>query len=405
MTTIDSKGVSLRLLIVTPWFPNRPLDHHGNFILHSAEALLEEGVAVNVLVCRPWVPQIFRILHTDWIRPTLCKDFFNPDLNIGIAHYVTMPRSLCNELFGPFFRLAARAAIRQIVRDKRIQLIHVHTETVGYAMAPIAKELGIPIVITIHGINTEPRLLDTEWKRTRLREALRGAERVILVGESLGIYFTPLAGGDANFRVVHNGFRLPAPQADAARGVWGEVVRLISVSNLHEGKGIDLNIDALARLRAAGFEDWTYSIVGDGAERSRLDRMTDQLGLCDKVSFHGAVSHDRALALLAAADVFVLPSYREAFGIAYLEAMGSGLLAIGVSGQGPSAFIRHGETGLLVEPNDVESLYLAIKSVFEQRPGMQRIAAAGRRLAKSEFTWAHHAKKLAKVYSEVLGGR
>jgi glycosyltransferase involved in cell wall biosynthesis len=85
--------------------------------------------------------------------------------------------------------------------------------------------------------------------------------------------------------------------------------------------------------------------------------------------------------------------------------MGSGLLAVGVSGQGPSAFIRHGETGLLVEPNDVESLLRTLMSIFEQRPRTQRIAEAGRQLANSEFTWAKHAEKLSAVYREALDGR
>lgn len=395
--------MTLSVLIVTPWFPNHPADQGGNFILHSAEALLGAGVAVAVLVCRPWVPRLFGIFHSDWVRPPLRRDLVDPDLHIGLARYLSLPRSLCNELFGPFFRLTARSAIRRIVRERRIQLIHVHTESIGHAMAPIAKELGIPIVITIHGINTEVRLLNTEWKRNRLREALRGAARVILVGESLGTYFTPLAGDNANFRVVHNGFRLRAGQTDAARKEWGKVIRFISVSNLHEGKGIDLNLQALVRLSAAGFHDWTYSIVGGGAERSHFEAMTARLGLGSKVMFHGQLPHDRALALLEDADVFVLPSYREAFGVAYLEAMGSGLLAIGVRGQGPGAFIRHGETGLLVEPNDVESLYEAMKAVFDDRSGAQTMAAAGNRLVRSEFKWDRHAEKLISVYQEALG--
>ena len=170
-------------------------------------------------------------------------------------------------------------------------------------------------------------------------------------------------------------------------------------------KGIDLTLRALARLRQEGFENWTYEIVGGGSERASLDAMTDALGLRDKVIFHGKLPHDQAMRLLAQADVFVLPSYREAFGIAYLEAMAMGLLAIAVSGQGPEAFIADRRTGLLVRPDDSEALFVAMKTVLENGPEMRRIAAAGQRLVRTEFTWARHAEKLMAVYREALRER
>jgi glycosyltransferase involved in cell wall biosynthesis len=70
--------------------------------------------------------------------------------------------------------------------------------------------------------------------------------------------------------------------------------------------------------------------------------------LDSKVELAGARPHEEIPQYLAAADVFILPSYREAFGIAYLEAMAAGLLVVGVRDQGPSAFIEHGISGLLV---------------------------------------------------------
>src|SRR5208283_4644968 len=126
--------------------------------------------------------------------------------------------------------------------------------------------------------------------------------------------------------------------------------------------------------------------------------MTDALGLRDKVTFHGKLPHDQAMRLLARADVFVLPSCPEAFGIAYLEAMAMGLLAIAVSGQGPEAFIANGRTGLLVRLGDSEDLFLAMKTVLENGPKMRLIAAAGQQLVRTEFTWARHAEKLVAVY-------
>ena len=140
----------------------------------------------------------------------------------------------------------------------------------------------------------------------------------------------------------------------------------------------------------------------DGRERAALESMAQDLGIGGQVRFVGAVGHDEVYAHLAQADVFLLPSYREAFGVAYLEAMACGLLAIGVRGQGACAFIRDGETGLLAEPRDVESLVACLQKVLDRPDEMQAVAAAGRDLVRSEFTWRRHAEKMAAVLQEVI---
>jgi len=394
--------MTLRVLVVTPWFPNEPTDQSGNFILHSVEALRRAGVTISVLVVRPWTPKALGLLHSDWVRPRLRRETFDPSLGLQVAHYASIPRGYWNEVFGPLFRWGTRRAILRRARTISAQLIHAHTEMVGYGVAPIARALGVPLIISLHGINTNPRLQNSAWKRARLRGALGGAERVVLVGEPLRAYFATLAGRDDHFRVVPNGFAVPHAPHDAAVRPTTQELRFCSVSNLHEGKGIDLTLQALAQLAEAGCRDWTYAIVGGGRERERLETMADALGLRDKVTFHGAQPHDRAMELLARGDVFVLPSYREAFGIAYLEAMALGLLAIAVAGQGPEAFITHGATGLLVPPMSADALFRALRSVYKDRTGVQRIAAAGCDHVLSEFTWDRHAEKLVAVYREAV---
>jgi glycosyltransferase involved in cell wall biosynthesis len=107
-------------------------------------------------------------------------------------------------------------------------------------------------------------------------------------------------------------------------------LHFVSVSNLHEGKGIDLNLEALSRLHRDGLTNWTYTVIGDGNQRADLQALVHEFGLDSKVEFAGARPHEEIPQYLAAADVFILPSYREAFGIAYLEAMAAGLLVVGV---------------------------------------------------------------------------
>src|SRR5262249_10461104 len=144
--------------------------------------------------------------------------------------------------------------------------------------------------------------------------------------------------------------------------------RLVSVANLHEGKGIDLTLLALARLKSEGVSNWTYRIIGSGQEKAALLKLTTNLGLADHVAFVGAVPHAEIFDYLAFDAIFVLPSYREAFGIVYLEAMAAGLLTVGVLGQGPSQFIRNGENGILVPPRNIDALVAALRAILSGDP-------------------------------------
>jgi len=394
--------MTLRVLVVTPWFPNDPTDATGNFVRDSVEALRDAGVALSVLVTRPWTPRIFASLHSDWDRPPLRREKFDPMLNLEVAHYPSLPRGYWSEAHGPLFRVGTRGSIRRIARRLAPQLVHAHTESVGCGVMPVAKLLRLPVVVTLHGINTQRRMLDTDFKRRRLRRGLRDAARVVLVGEPLRAHFRALAGHDDHFRVVPNGFSVPEQSSAHAPLESSATLRWISVSNLHEGKGVDLTLSALAALNRAGLADWSYDVIGDGAERASVERLADSLGLADKVTFRGRLPHDETMRSVGNADAFVLPSYREAFGVAYLEAMALGLLAIGVEGQGPAAFIGSKNTGLLVRPNDVESLSAAMKFVYCNRDEARQIAMAGQRHVRAEFTWRRHAEKLMAVYEETI---
>lgn len=391
-----------RVLTVTPWFPNTPSDGKFNFILHSVDALCKQGVKMTTLVPRPYTPNIFGFFKEEWKRPRLQIEDFDAAYNLDVCHYLSLPRNYCHYLVWELFRERMAPIIEEKVRACSAQVIHVHTELAAIAVVPVAKKLGIPVVVTLHGINMAPRQLDTPKKRARLQRTLAGADRVILVGEPLRAYFAPLAGGDGNFFVVPNGFFLPDFSRTANLLQNDSPLRLISISNLQEGKGIDLNLQALALLDQRGMRDWQYTIVGDGPERSHLVALAAEKGLKDRVKFWGHLPHQEALSKLKDADVFLLPSYREAFGVAYLEAMAAGLVTIGVQGQGPEAFIRHGETGYLVPPQDSDSITELLCLITENKNDSCRIAAAGKEYVRQNFTWERHAEKMTVLYGEVL---
>jgi glycosyltransferase involved in cell wall biosynthesis len=286
-----------------------------------------------------------------------------------------------------------------MARALRADVVHAHTEIPGVTAVRVAADLGLPSVVTIHGINTDSRL-NAPRQRACYREHLSRASRIVLVGEPLRDHVAAIVGRSDHFRIVHNGFRPPGD--DVAQADWTRPLRLVSVSNLHEGKGIDLTLAALRRLEDSGVADWTYNVVGGGNQAVALRQLARDLGLSAKVTFSGPCDHDEVYRHLARANVFVLPSYVEAFGIAYLEAMSLGLLAIGVRGQGPSGFIREGENGFLVEPRSADSLHACFLRVGNDMPGMRKIAARGRDHVRRNLTWRSHAEHLTAVFAEVV---
>jgi glycosyltransferase involved in cell wall biosynthesis len=389
------------VVVLTPWFPNRPGDSAGAFVGNSALAVSRAGWRVGALVVRPWMPRSLRRFANNMARGDLSTEAF-PLAALATVRVPTLPRLMLRSLTDTVSDGIIARALDHMARSIAADIIHVQTEGFGPIAAQVARRLGLPSVVTLHGINTHPQYLHASYQKARMRSGLMAADRVILVGDPLREFFKSYIGSDEKFQVVPNGIDLP-PARPGKPIFENRSRRLVSVANLQEGKGIDLTLRALARLTSEGVSDWTYRIIGEGRERAALLKLTADLGLSDKVTFVGAIRHAEIFDALGSEDIFVLPSYREAFGIAYLEAMAVGLLTIGVMGQGPSQFIRDGENGILLAPGDVEALVAALRDVLTgdcQR--WRKVAREGQRTAQNAYTWDHHARQLVSVYEQAI---
>jgi glycosyltransferase involved in cell wall biosynthesis len=389
------------IVVLTPWFPNRPGDSAGAFVADSALAVSRAGWRVGVVVVRPWMARFCGRFANNMVRGEVCAAAF-PLEALATVRVSALPRLMLRRLTDIVSDGTIAQALEHMARSLSADIIHVHTEGFGPVAAQAARRLGLPLVVTLHGINTHPRYLHAPYQKARMRSGLLAADRVILVGEPLREFFGTYIGSSEKFQVVPNGIDLPPAQH--SRPIFEDGPRrLISVANLQEGKGIDLTLRALARLDSEGTSDWSYRIIGEGRERAALLNLATELGLSGKVTFVGPVRHADIFDHLAANEIFVLPSYREAFGIAYLEAMAAGLLTIGVAGQGPSQFIKNGENGILVPPHDVEALVAALRKILTgDRQRWREIAREGQRIVQSSYTWDHHASQLISVYEQAI---
>ena len=393
----------MKVLLITPWFPNKRNGWPGTFVAESAVALANRGVEVGVLVFRAFCPTILEQFVSLEHRGRIQTDDF-PELYFVSEHrYPSFPGSRFQGLKNGFQDSAVRRVCEAALDQFQPDLIHIHTEQLAPVITHVARCRRVPTVVTVHGINTNQRYISGNGQSARFRKALGDAEKLIIVGENLRDYVYELSGTSENIECVWNGVNVPKAQRTPVEPD-DLPLKLITVANLQKEKGVHLLLDALAMVKKEGERDWQLEIVGSGPEEENLRRQMNDLGLDGNVDFVGNLPNDRVQDRLFSADIFVLPSYREAFGIVYLEAMANGLLAIGVEGQGPSQFIEHGQTGYLIPSENHRVLgELLVKLMKGERQHWRRIAAQSADFVRRNATWAHHADELLEIYGSIHG--
>lgn len=160
-------------------------------------------------------------------------------------------------------------------------------------------------------------------------------------------------GNEKPMFLCHSGIPekyIEAVDKDFAKGVK----RFAFVGSLYELKNVDITLRALHK--AMDGKEYTFDIVGSGAENENLHHLVEELDMGKHVVFHGQMKRDDAQDIVRKADCFVMVSSREAFGLVYVEAMAKGCIVIGTKGQGIDGIVKHGENGFLCKARDVDGL-------------------------------------------------
>jgi glycosyltransferase involved in cell wall biosynthesis len=309
---------------------------------------------------------------------------------------------------GPFLASARRArdVIAQ-VRRRGTDLIVIDSIAAGL-LAPWLRthQLHLPIVAMLHqppgGID-QGRLL-TSVRGAFDRSTYRRARRLLTASQALADDLESMGFPRALLRVIPPGRDVaPAPEG-RTEDLRAECrIAFLCVGNWVARKGILFLLEAFAQLPP---EAGILHLVGDqDKDPSYAARIIARMGEADltgRVKTHGPVSKERVAALYAAADVFVLPSWKEPYGTVYGEAMAAGLPVVGWRAGNLVNLADDGRQGVLVPPGDVEALALAMRELALDDAYRLRLAASARRRAQSLPTWEDTARLFFSNLKEVL---
>jgi D-inositol-3-phosphate glycosyltransferase len=229
------------------------------------------------------------------------------------------------------------------------------------------------------------------------QEALR-----TLVSSQGHIEVIPCGTDIENFHVM------PKSEARSQLGFRPDEKIVLYVGRFDPRKGIETLVRACAQLKASPANVRLVIVGGsdptqpDGDERLRIERIVQELGLSNRTTFAGRVGHDRLPLYYTAADVCVIPSHYEPFGLVAIESMACGTPVVASAVGGLNFSIVPEETGLLVPPQDIGAFAEAIDRILENDLWATKLRLRASERVQRNFSWGGVAAQLSDLYRRVL---
>ena len=333
-----------------------------------------------------------------------------------VVHIEAGPHHLPKEALPEITEDFRRGVLDWIERHDRPDVIHGNYWLSGVVGHQLKHDLDVPFVSTFHTlarVKAEGGDPEPEWRDRAEAEIIHCADAICVSCDEEESQFRRLYGNpDGRIEIISPGvehaFFAPGDRsgARAALGMDPHRPLLLFVGRIQPLKAPDLAIRALRSLDARGHRDAELVIVG-GASGSAGDvqetearALVDELGLHDRVRFVPPQPHHMLSSWYRAADVVVVPSRSESFGLVALEAAACGVPVVASSVGGLVSLVDDGCTGLLVEGRDPDAYAAAIAKVLDDPQLADDMGRAAVERAK-RYTWAFAAARLRRLYADV----
>jgi glycosyltransferase involved in cell wall biosynthesis len=301
--------------------------------------------------------------------------------------------------------------IREEVERGRICLLHCHDWLVAKVAIGLKHLFRIPLLATIHstehgrrkGIHSDYQRMIHQTESWLANEAWRVICCSKYMAEQVSQLFNiPVSRID----IIPNGVNLdqystitPSPTFKRQYSHPHEKLALY-VGRLVYEKGVSVLVDAVNLVQQQ--TNTKFIIVGDGYMRDRLVDQAQRVRAMNKIFFTGFLDEENVKKLYRVADVFIIPSLYEPFGIVALEGMASGVPVVASSVGGLAEIITHDQTGVLVHPNNPESLAWGINRVLTDPDYAQWLKENAIEHVKTAYNWNTITATTTTVYTQIV---
>ncbi len=342
----------------------------------------------------------------EWITP-----------NVRVIHLPGGPlESGVGELYGhlPGFLEGVRSFRES--EGINYDVVHSHYWLSAWIGQRLSQSMGVPHVVTFHTlalIKMQSRAGESEPEERELveRDAMLTADRIVAFSGHERDAMARLYGADpskvmlAPCGVDLTKFR-PLDQKEARKrlGLNGEKV-VLYVGRVEPLKGLDLLVETAAQMEA-GDQNVRMMVVGGGGpgepETDRVRRLAEERQVDGLIDFVGRVDHDELPLYYNAADVCVVPSYYESFGLVALESMACGTPVVATRVGGLPTIVHHGHTGYLKSWRCPEAFANSVEMIFSSSGLQESMGAAARRRAEM-MGWGNVALMISEEYRALAG--
>ncbi len=378
----------MKVLYLTGMYPTPEYPQKGIFCHEQVKALKELGIDVDVVVPLPFYDKEAKLSTWEY-----------EEVRVRYIRFFKLPRAYDFHKTGKHLF----HALKRKMNLKQYDLIHADAALpTGQAAMLISKKYNIPYAVHGHGLDV---FLEQSYRGYKncdkivaaCSEVFENATAVIGVSQKVLERIALRVSVDHKGFVAYNGVDIDkfVPKAHS-----NEIFRFITVGNLIPLKGHQYTIKSVKALVDQGYTKLHLDLVGRGCLEQELKTLVQELGLSEYITFHGYVPYTEVRNMMQLADAFVLPSYYEAFGCVYLEAMACGLPVIGCLKNGIDEVYQNGVHGYLIENQNQEQLTGAMEKLLndDTRATLSQNACE---LVRERFTWRDSAKSVAQVYRNI----
>ena len=409
---------------VAPWHGVGGLERH---VADMTRHLVRRGVRVTLVT----PPPVEEVEEEEAAALPGLEDALNDGrLETQFVPYVTFPfagrrgTTILDRITAyPYFGYRAGRAAQRLVEGGGVQIVHgLGASALGYAQERTRDRIAtVPFIFNPQGLEefggTDPsraRLKTLAYRplRRAVQVCADAADRVIATDNVLApVVQAHLAVEEDRLRVIPNAVDLEAldalaPPAGDGRAPHGRsnAGLLLGVGRLEANKGYHVLIEALARLSVMpGAPACHLVLIGDGSQRSALERQARETGLGAQVHFLGRLPDDEVHRWYLDATLFVHPTLYEGSSLVTLEAMAHRCTVVASAAGGIPDKVKQGVSGWLVPPGNADALARAIAAALTNRARLPSMGEASRALVEQKFSWNRVTDRLLELYAETLG--